>query len=102
VLPTNWRKKMTNATIAVDNGVNVEALLGAREALTAAPEAASFIWRAAAEWKGGTVTESSVQSFFGLGEEQRTDSALDKLSQLPNLLAALHQYFVAVLLHPRV
>ncbi len=26
---------MTNATIAVDNGVNVEALLGAREALTA-------------------------------------------------------------------
>ena len=26
----------------VDNGVNVEALLGAREALTAAPEAAQF------------------------------------------------------------
>lgn len=70
VLPTNWRISMTNATIAVDNGVNVEALLGAREALTAAPEAAGFIWRAAAEWKGGTHTESSVQRFFGLGEEQ--------------------------------
>ena len=64
---------MTNVNtseIAVDNGVNVEALLGAREALTAAPEAASFIWRAACEWKGGTHTESSVKRFFGLGEEQ--------------------------------
>ena len=62
--------KTEMAVNAVDNGVNVEALLGAREALTAAPEAASFIWRAACEWKGGTHTESSVQRFFGLGEEQ--------------------------------
>jgi len=55
---------------AVDNGVNVEALLGAREALTEAPEAAKFVWRAESEWKSGTHTQSSVQSFFGLGEEQ--------------------------------
>jgi uncharacterized OsmC-like protein len=61
---------MTNATIAVDNGVNVEALLGAREALTAAPEAASFVWRAASKWQSGTHTKTSVQRFFGLGEEQ--------------------------------
>ena len=61
---------MTNTAVAVDNGVNVEALLGAREALTAAPEAAQFIWRAAAEWKSGTHTQSTVQRFFGLGEEQ--------------------------------
>jgi uncharacterized OsmC-like protein len=61
---------MSDVAVSVDNGVNVEALLGAREALTAAPEAASFVWRAASEWKGGTHTESSVQRFFGLGEEQ--------------------------------
>ena len=54
----------------VDNGVNVEALLGAREALTAAPEAAQFVWRATSEWKNGTHTQSSVNRFFGLGEEQ--------------------------------
>ena len=30
----------------IDNGVNVEALIGAREALTDAPEAAQFTWRA--------------------------------------------------------
>ncbi len=55
---------------AVNNGVNVEALLGAREALTEAPEAAKFVWRAESEWKNGTHTQSFVKSFFGLGEEQ--------------------------------
>jgi uncharacterized OsmC-like protein len=55
---------------AVDNGVNVEALLGARAALTEAPEAAKFVWRAESEWQNGTHTQSSVQGFFGLGEEQ--------------------------------
>jgi len=54
----------------VNNGVNVEALLGAREALTAAPEAAKFVWRAESEWQNGTHTQSSVNRFFGLGEEQ--------------------------------
>jgi len=33
---------MTATETPVDNGVNVEALLDAREALTAAPEAANF------------------------------------------------------------
>ena len=62
---------MSEAANAVNNGVNVEALLGAREALTAAPEAARFVWRVASEWKNGTHTESRVEGFFGLGEEQR-------------------------------
>ncbi|MGD2128208.1 MAG: OsmC family protein [Lysobacterales bacterium] len=53
-----------------DNGVNIEALLGAREALTAAPEAAQFQWRASSEWVNGTHTRSTVEKFFGLGEEQ--------------------------------
>ena len=70
VLPGNRRKTMNDLETAVDNGVNVAALLGAREALTAAPEAARFIWRAASEWKSGTHTESRVERFFGLGEEQ--------------------------------
>ena len=61
---------MSEATVAMENGVNVEALLGAREALTAAPEAAQFVWRTESEWKNGTHTQSRVQKFFGLGEEQ--------------------------------
>jgi uncharacterized OsmC-like protein len=62
---------MNEAQLAVDNGINIEALLGAREALTAAPQAAKFVWRVASEWKNGTHTESSVDGFFGLGEEQK-------------------------------
>ena len=62
---------MNETVNAVDNGVNVAALLGAREALGAAPEAAKFIWRVASEWRNGTHTESRVDGFFGLGEEQR-------------------------------
>ena len=59
------------ATTDVNNGVNVEALLGAREALTEAPEAAQFQWRATCEWQNGTHSSSTVEGFFGLGEEQR-------------------------------
>ena len=54
----------------VTNGVNVQALLEARDALKAAPEAAQFTWRASAKWQGGVHSTMKVQSFFGLGEEQ--------------------------------
>jgi uncharacterized OsmC-like protein len=55
----------------VDNGVNVQALLEAREALSAAPEAAQFKWRATNTWMNGTHSQSTVEGFFGLGGEQR-------------------------------
>ena len=61
---------MTATETPVNNGVNVEALLGAREALTGAPEAAKFEWRASCEWRMGTHSTSTVESFFGLGDEQ--------------------------------
>jgi len=54
----------------VENGVNVEALIGAREALTEAPQAAQFTWRATCKWVNGTHSNTAVKGFFGLGEEQ--------------------------------
>src|SRR4026207_405960 len=70
---------MSATETPVNNGVNVEALLGAREALTAAPEAAKFVWRATSEWQNGTHSKSNVEGFFGLGEEQnhRTKYSFD-------------------------
>lgn len=53
----------------VDNGVNVEALLGARQALADAPEAAQFRWRARCEWIKGTHSRTTIEDFFGLGAE---------------------------------
>ena len=64
---------------SVENGVNVEALLAAREALTAAPEAAQFQWRARCEWVYGTHARTTIEDFSGLGAEQshRTSFAVD-------------------------
>jgi uncharacterized OsmC-like protein len=61
---------MNETSVKVDNGVNVEALLGARKALTETPEAARFKWRATCSWVNGTHSRSTVQGFFGLGAEQ--------------------------------
>ena len=62
---------MSESPTVIDNGVNVEALLGARQALTEMPEAGQFKWRATCSWVNGTHSRSSVESFFGLGEEQK-------------------------------
>jgi len=55
----------------VDNGVNVEALLGARAALADNPEIAQFQWRATTSWVRGTHSQSSIESFYGFGDEQQ-------------------------------
>ena len=62
-----------------DNGVNVQALLDAREVLKGAPEAAQFTWRASSTWQNGVHSTVKVQNFFGLGEEQthKTESTFD-------------------------
>ncbi len=62
---------MANAINPAKNGVNVEALIAAREALAKAPEAAQFKWRAACEWKDGTHSHSTVEGYYGLGQEHR-------------------------------
>jgi uncharacterized OsmC-like protein len=59
------------AETKVNNGVNVDALLAAREALKGAPEAAKFTWRASCKWQNGTHSVSKVQGFHGLGPEQK-------------------------------
>jgi ubiquinone/menaquinone biosynthesis C-methylase UbiE/uncharacterized OsmC-like protein len=64
-------RAMTAPTTAVNNGVNVEALIAAREALTKAPEAAQFRWRATCDWMNGTHSRATVSGFFGLGQDQK-------------------------------
>ncbi len=73
---------------AVDNGVNVEALLGAREALTAAPPAAQFTFAATNEWVNGTHSRSTVKEFFGLGETQSHRQPYSVDTDHPEIFAA--------------
>ena len=79
---------MSTANAQVDNGVNVEALLGAREALTAAPEAAQFTWRATCKWVNGTHSNSTVAGFFGLGAEQQHRTTFTFDADHPEIFAS--------------
>jgi uncharacterized OsmC-like protein len=79
---------MTTTDTPVNNGVNVEALLGAREALAQAPEAAKFQWRATCEWQNGTHSRSTVEGFFGLGEEQRHRTRYSYDADHPEIFAS--------------
>jgi uncharacterized OsmC-like protein len=79
---------MNMYTKIVDNGVNVEALLGAREALRAAPEGAQFQWRATCNWVNGTHSHSEVERFYGLGEEQSRKRRFTFNADHPEIFAA--------------
>jgi len=79
---------MTIQTNTAENGVNVDALLGAREALSRAPEAARFKWRATSKWLKGTHSRATVESFFGLGGEQTHRQPYEFDSDHPEIFAA--------------
>ncbi|NLD55525.1 MAG: OsmC family protein [Burkholderiaceae bacterium] len=78
----------STTTATVDNGVNVAALLGAREALTATPEAARFKWRATSEWLHGTHSRATIDGFFGLGGEQKHRQTYRYESDHPEIFAS--------------
>jgi uncharacterized OsmC-like protein len=71
-----------------DNGVNVEALLDARNALTDAPEAAEFTWRASNEWLRGTHSKTTIQQYSGLGEDHNHKSTFSYEADHPEVFAA--------------
>ncbi len=75
-------------TAPVDNGVNVEALLGARAALEETPAAGRFIWRTETTWVTGTHSQTSVGDFFGLGAEQDRGKEFTIDSDHPEQFAA--------------
>ena len=76
------------AQAGVNNGVNVEALLAAREALKNAPAAANFTWRASCKWRNGTHAQSTVQGFHGLGEEQKHKTEFSFETDHPEVFAS--------------
>ena len=77
---------MTDVT--VNNGVNVGALLEAREALREMPEAAQFKWRASCKWQNGTHSRTTIQNFFGLGQEQQHKTEFHFEADHPEIFAS--------------
>jgi len=76
------------STSKADNGVNVDALLDAKAALTEAPEGAAFKWRATPQWISGTHSRTSVDGFYGLGTEQRHLCRFELDADHPEVFAA--------------
>ena len=84
----SWGHLMTATESPVDNGVNVGALLEAREALSNAHEAAQFEWRATCEWVNGTHSRTDVNSFFGLGGEHSHKTTFSFDADHPEIFAS--------------
>lgn len=79
---------MTTTQTPVDNGVNVQALLDARAALSDAPEGAQFTWRATNQWLNGTHSSTTIESFDGLGGQQSHKKTFTFSADHPEVFAA--------------
>jgi uncharacterized OsmC-like protein len=73
---------------AVDNGVNAQALIDAREALTKEPAGAQFTWRATCKWINGTHSRSTIEGFYGLGTEQKHRTEFTFEADHPEIFAS--------------
>lgn len=78
----------TTEAAAADNGVNVQALLDARNALVDAPQAAEFTWRATNEWLVGTHSKTTIEQFSGLGTEHSHKAVYSYDADHPAVFAA--------------
>jgi uncharacterized OsmC-like protein len=52
------------------NGVDTATLFATLDAVKAAPEAATFQFRASNEWLSGTHSRGTIDGFYGVGEER--------------------------------
>lgn len=82
---------MSTTESAADNGVNTQALLDARAALSDAPEAAEFTWRATNEWLRGTHSRTTIQQYSGLGQDHNHKSTFEYDADHPEVFAAEDQ-----------
>lgn len=79
---------MAGDTRTVDNGVDVDHLVGARSELGEHPEAATFVFRAQCTWKKGTHSVTQVEGFFGLGAEQARKQRFEFNADHPEIFAS--------------
>ena len=79
---------ITDSTPALPNGVNVEALLGAREAFKGDTSLTKFTWRARNEWVDGTHSRTTIEDFYGVGGEQSHNAPQVHDADHPALFAA--------------
>jgi uncharacterized OsmC-like protein len=78
----------TTESPSLPNGVNVEALLGAREAFKGDTSLTKFQWRARNEWVNGTHSRTVIDDFTGVGGPQSHKAPQVHHADHPELFAA--------------
>ena len=78
----------TGTTTTVSNGVNTEALIGARGAFEQMPEAAAFTCRSTCDWNEGTHSTNAINGYFGLGQDHERKQTYRIDSDHPEVFAA--------------
>ena len=66
---------MTTITAPIRNGIDTAQVYGTLDALKAQPEAARFEFRATNRWINGTHSRSTIQGFWGAGQEDASREA---------------------------
>jgi uncharacterized OsmC-like protein len=61
---------MTESNESTRNGVDTATLFATLDAVKAAPDAARFQFRARNDWVSGTHNRSTIDDYFGVGEER--------------------------------
>lgn len=71
---------------AVRNGVDTTALFGTIDLVRGMPELAQFQFRATNQWLRGTHSRSTIDGFYGAGQEMRHEQATDFDADHPKVL----------------
>ena len=74
--------------IKADNGVDTDALMGARGAFAQMPEAAAFTFRSDCNWIEGTYSSNNLNGYFGLGQEHERKQTFKIESDHPEVFHA--------------
>jgi uncharacterized OsmC-like protein len=77
---------MTTAQRPPRNGVDVPTLFATLDAVKAQPEAARFQFRATNQWISGTHNRSTIQGFYGVGQEMSHERAFSYDADHPAVL----------------
>ena len=75
----------------VRNGVDTTTLFATLDAVKAAPAAAQFKFRASNRWISGTHSQSTIDGFFGVGEERAHEQATTLDVDHPKVLVGSDQ-----------
>jgi uncharacterized OsmC-like protein len=75
----------------IRNGVDTATLFATLDAVKAAPRAAHFQFRAKNEWISGTHNRSTIDGYFGVGEERRHERTFHFDADHPAVLVGRDQ-----------